>query len=52
MWFLKNNPISLILLAGTSFFLFQIECYSVTIMEARKTFITARENDIDGNLGY
>ena len=47
MW-LKNNPISLIFLAGTSIFLFQLNVIPVTIMEARN-FITAREMIIDGN---
>ncbi|MDL5514537.1 glycosyltransferase family 39 protein [Arenibacter sp. M-2] len=48
MTWLKNNPIALILLAGITIFLFQLNVIPVTIMEARN-FITAREMITDGN---
>ena len=48
MTWLKNNPIALIFLAGTSIFLFHLNVIPVTIMEARN-FITAREMITEGN---
>lgn len=48
MTWLKNNPIALIFLAGTSIFLFHLNVVPVTIMEARN-FITAREMITEGN---
>lgn len=48
MRWLKNNPITLIFLAGLSIFLFHLDVIPVTIMEARN-FITAREMITEGN---
>src|SRR5690606_24179704 len=48
MTWLKNNPIALIFLAGTSIFLFHLNVVPVTIMEARN-FITAREMITEGH---
>jgi len=48
MTWLKNNPIALIFLAGTSIFLFHLNVIPVTIMEARN-FITAREMITEGH---
>src|SRR5690606_23005939 len=48
MNWIKDNPVSVILLFGAAIFLFHLEVVPVTIMEARN-FITAREMVVDGN---
>lgn len=48
MNWIKNHPVSVILMIGAAIFLFHLEVVPVTIMEARN-FITAREMVVDGN---
>lgn len=48
MSWLKNNPVTVIGLAGISIFLFHLHIIPVSIMEARN-FITAREMITEGN---